>query len=138
LAELLILDAEPLSALAHARASSKATQRARAILAVAAENRALLRVPVAVLAEVCRDKSRDAAVMRVLNLRGIGVVDLNAQIARRAGHLLARHRLASAHAVDAFVVATTMVLGGGIIATHDVDDLQRLATGEPGIRIWPV
>ena len=91
-----------------------------------------------VLAEVCRDPLLDAAVMRVLNLRGIGVVDLTAPIARRAGHLLAMHKLGSAHAVDAFIVATTSVLGGGIIATHDVDDVLRLAGGDPRIRVWPI
>jgi predicted nucleic acid-binding protein len=139
-AELLILDSEALSALAHAASRARAVeaQRARAILAVAYERRALVRVPAPVLAEVCRGGARDAAIDHLLAGRGIGVVDLDARTARLAGALLARARLGSSCAVDAFVVATTVTLGGGMIATHDPGDLRRLATGAPQVRIWAI
>jgi predicted nucleic acid-binding protein len=137
-AEVLILDAEALSALAHATSRSVSAQRARAILTIAHEMGAAVRVPAPVLAEVCRGGARDAAVQRVLGGRGLVVVDLTAAIARHAGALLARARLGSAHAVDAFVVATAAALSPALIATHDPTDLGRLASRERGVRIWAV
>lgn len=105
--EALILDSEALSVLTtDARGSS--LQRARAIMTVALETRSLVRVPAPVLAELYRGPRYDAALDRVLNGRGIGVVDLTREIARQAGHLLARAKLSSVHAVDAFVVATAL------------------------------
>jgi predicted nucleic acid-binding protein len=135
-AEVLILDAEALSALAHATARSVAAARARAILAVAHEHRALVRVPSAVLAEVCRGGARDAAVNRVLASGAIAIVNLDAAIARRAGALLAAAKMSSAHAVDAFVVATAAALGRAIVATGDPDDIGRLAAREPHVSVY--
>jgi predicted nucleic acid-binding protein len=137
-AEALILDAEALGALVFASHRSVYARRARAILTVAYEERALVRVPAPVLAEVCRDVARDAAVLRVLNGRGIEVVDLTGAMARTAGGLLRRAKLGSAHAVDAFVVATAAAYGSAVIATHDPDDLERLASGLRGIRIFAI
>jgi predicted nucleic acid-binding protein len=137
-AQVLILDAEALSALAHATRRAVCAQRARAILTVAHETGAVVRVPAPVLAEVCRGGSRDAAVERVLGGRGIVVVDLTSSMARRAGALLAAADLDSAHAVDAFVVATALTLGGGTIATHDPGDIRKLASREPSIRVWAI
>jgi predicted nucleic acid-binding protein len=137
-AQALILDAEALSALAFATERSVLTRRARAILGVAYDEGALVRVPAPVLAEVCRGGARDAAVLRVLNGRGIEVVGLTAAMARTAGGLLHKAKLGSAHAVDAFVVATAVAFGSAVIATHDPDDLRRLATGLRGIRIFAV
>ncbi len=54
MAGALILDAEALNALARASERSVLADRARAILQVAHEERALVRVPAPVLAEVCR------------------------------------------------------------------------------------
>jgi predicted nucleic acid-binding protein len=137
-AQALILDAEALSALAFATERSVLTRRARAILGVAYDEGALVRVPAPVLAEVCRGGARDAAVLRVLNGRGIEVVGLTAAMGRTAGGLLHKAKLGSAHAVDAFVVATAVAFGSAVIATHDPDDLRRLATGLRGIRIFAV
>lgn len=106
MARTLILDSDALDALARARERPALARRARAILTVAHEQRALVRVPAPVLAEVCRGGSRDAPIDHVLNDRGIAVAPLTASIARRAGALLARAKLSSAHAVDAFVIAT--------------------------------
>jgi hypothetical protein len=70
--------------------------------------------------------------------RGIEVVGLTAAMARTAGGLLYKAKLGSAHAVDAFVVATALAFGSAVIATHDPDDLGRLACGLRGIRIFEV
>jgi PIN domain len=74
----------------------------------------------------------------VANGRGIVVVDLTERTARRAGALLARAGLGSAHAVDAFVVATALELGPAVIATGDPDDLGRLARGAATLRIFKI
>jgi predicted nucleic acid-binding protein len=134
----LILDAEAVNALARARERGALAERARAILQVAHEEGALVRVPAPVLAEVCRGKAFDAPVSQLLNGRGIAVVDLTERAARRAGSLLARAGLGSEHAVDAFVVATALEFGFAVIATGDPDDLRRLAKGAPSIRILAI
>jgi len=134
-ARTLILDSEALNALARPRERSALTLRARAILAVAHEEQALVRVPAPVLAEVCRGGARDAPIDHVLSDRGILVAPLTANIARRAGAILARVKLSSAHAIDAFVVATALELGSTIIATHDPDDMRRLAAGYRDVRV---
>jgi hypothetical protein len=38
-------------------------------------------------------------------------------------------------AIDALVVATAIRFGGGIVATHDPDDLRRLAARHPNVSI---
>lgn len=134
MAEILILDSEALSALAAAQRREADALRARAVLQVARDLDIPIRVPAPVLAEVCRGGARDAAVNRVL-AGGVGVVDLNRMIAQRAGALLHRLGLDSRYAVDAFVVATAAVLGPAVIATHDPDDLKRLAARESGVTI---
>lgn len=137
MAEVLILDSEALSALAHARGGAEAL-RARAILQVAHEAGAHARVPAPVLAEVCRGGGRDAAIHRVLNGKGISVLNLDRHLAQRAGAMLAAAGLDSACAVDAFVVATAASLGSTVIATGDPDDLTRLSKDERHVRIWPI
>lgn len=135
MARTLILDSEALNALGRAGERPVLALRARALLAVAHEERALVRVPAPVLAEVYRGSARDAAIDRVLNDRGIVVAPLTVSIARRAGALLARAKLSSAHAVDAFVMATAVELGPSIVATHDPDDMRRLAAGVRDVRV---
>ena len=127
MAEALILDSEALNALANAGKRGSLGLRARAIARVAHERGALLRVPAPVLAEVCRGSRLDAAVNQLLTREAIRVADLTRQIAQRAGGLLARARMASDRAVDAFVVATALEFEVSIIATADVDDLARLS-----------
>jgi hypothetical protein len=123
----LILDSEALNALARASERPVLAQRARAILRVAHEDGALVRVPAPVLAELCRGGAADALVNRVLKGRGIAVVELSANMARRAGALLARARLAPENAVDAFVVATAIEFGTAVIATGDPGDIGKLS-----------
>ena len=127
MAEALILDAEAVNALAHPLYRKALASRAAAVLRVAYDKRALVRVPAPVLAEVCRGTRYDSAVNHLLNSPGIGVHDLTRAIAQQAGHLLARVKLPSAHAVDAFVVATALQFDTAVIATGDPKDIRRLA-----------
>jgi hypothetical protein len=135
-AEALILDSEAVNALAHATEPAVLAERSRAILHVAYERRALVRVPAAVLAEVCRGSRFDAAVDRLLNDRGILVCALTRTIAQRAGGLLAKAKLSSAYAVDAFVVATALDFDAAVIATGDPDDLRRLSASHKKLRVF--
>lgn len=136
MAEALILDSEALNALANPVQRSVLAQRARAILTVAHERRALVRVPSPVLAEVCRGPRFDAAINHVLNSKGIGVCELTRPIAQRAGALLSQAKLSSAQAVDAFVVATAMQFGTAVIATSDPRDIRRLAGRSAHIKVF--
>ena len=138
MAQALILDAEALNALARASQRSVLAHRARAILRVAYEEGAMVRVPAPVLAEVCRGGPVDAPIHRVLNGRGIVVIDLTANSARRAGALLGRAKLGSAHAIDAFVIATALEFATAVIATGDPEDMARLSAGLPQLRIFGI
>ncbi len=138
MAHALILDAEALNALARASERPVLARRARAILHVAHAEGALVRVPAPVLAEVCRGGPRDAPIHHVLQGRGIVVIDLTAETSRRAGALLARAKLDSAHAVDAFVVATAIEFSSAVIATGDPDDIGRIATGLRHVAVFSI
>lgn len=138
MAEALILDSEALNALAHRAERGTLAGRARAILQVALQRGAVVRVPAPVLAEVCRGPRFDAAVDQVLAARGIVVANLTGSIARRAGQILARAKLSSAHAVDAFVVATAVEFPSSVIATGDIDDMTRLAGPFRHVRVFAV
>jgi predicted nucleic acid-binding protein len=127
MAEALILDSEALNALAFASERAVLAKRASAILRLAHDKRALVRVPSAVLAEVCRGVRHDAAINHLLNNPGIRVAELTRVAAQQAGHLLAKLKLSSTHAVDAFVVATALQFDTAVIATGDPDDIRRLA-----------
>ena len=136
MAEALILDSEALNALANAGSRGVLWTRARAILTVAYERRAQIRVPAPVLAELYRGPRLDPAIDRVLQDRGIVVHDLDRAAAKRAGHLLATAKLSSASAVDAFVVATALAFSSAVIATGDPDDLSRLAAPYRNVTIF--
>jgi len=127
MAEALILDSEALNALAYPSERAVLAQRASAILRLAYQKRALVRVPAPVLAEVCRNVRYDSAVNRLLNNPGVRVSELTRTIAQQAGHMLARLKLSSAHAIDAFVVATALQFDTAVIATGDPHDIRRLA-----------
>jgi predicted nucleic acid-binding protein len=127
-----------MNALARPSERGALAKRAQAILTVAHETGALVRVPAPVLAEVCRGGPHDAPLNRLLNGRGIVVVELRERAARTAGHLFARAGSTSAHAVDAFVVASALDYGSATIATGDADDIGRLVGVAPGIRVFPI
>jgi predicted nucleic acid-binding protein len=59
-------------------------------------------------------------------------------MARVAGHLLAAVGAGSETAIDALVIATAIRFGGGIVATHDPDDLRRLAAARPHVAILKI
>lgn len=127
MAEALILDSEAVNALAQPTKRGVLSVRARAIARIAHERGALVRVPAAVLAEVCRGSRLDAAINHLLKRDAIRVSDLTRAIAQRAGALLASADMSSAQAVDAFVVATALEFDSAVIATGDFKDLKRLS-----------
>jgi hypothetical protein len=136
MAEALILDSEAVNALANPTQRGALAERTRAILTVAHEKRALVRVPAPVLAEVCRGPRFDAAINHLLNNRGIGVCELSRETAQCAGGLLAKAKLPSRHAVDAFVVATAMEFDAAVIATGDPEDIKRLSASNRRIKVF--
>jgi predicted nucleic acid-binding protein len=138
MAEALILDSEAVNALARATERGVLAERSRAILTTALERKALVRVPAPVLAEVCRGARFDAAVNRLLLGRGIAVHELTRATAQRAGEILARAKLSSVHAVDAFVVATATEYDSAVIATGDGDDIRRLASPYRSVRVFSI
>jgi hypothetical protein len=138
LAQALILDAEAVNALARARERGALAHRARAILSLAHEMRALVRVPAPVLAEVCRGAPYDAAIHRLLNATGIGVLNLDRQISERAGALLASAGLTSVHAVDAFVVSSALAFDRACIATADAKDIATLARKHRSVTVFAI
>lgn len=82
-----------------------------------------VRVPAAVLVEVYRGAGTDKAIDAVLARGFARVVTTGARTARIAGHLPAAAGFGSEMAVDALVVATAVGFGGGLVLTHDPDDL---------------
>lgn len=138
MAQALILDSEALNALANPSSRASLFERARAILLVARDSGALVRVPAPVLAELYRGPRFDAPLDHILNSRGILVSDLSRAIARSAGHLLAKSKLSSSHAVDAFVVATALSFDSAVIATGDPSDIRRLAAPFKQIQVFPL
>jgi hypothetical protein len=130
----IILDTRALEVIADPKADPRATQHMRDLLAVAARTGTPVRVPTAVLAEAYHSTAADAAIDRVLG-NGIRPITLGKSTARHAAGLTYRDRLDSCHTVDAVVVATSIRLGGGIIATGDPNDLRSLARDQSNIKI---
>lgn len=138
MAEALVLDCEALNVLARPADRGVNAERARAVLATAHERRTLVRVPAPVLAEVYRGPRYDPAIDRLLNGKGLLVVPLTREIARIAGHLLAKAKLRSNHAVDAFVVATAMSFDAALIATGDPEDIKRLVGNQSRVKVFSI
>jgi predicted nucleic acid-binding protein len=136
MAEALILDSEAVHALAQPTARRVLAERAATILRVAHQKRALVRVPAPVLAEVCRGVRHDSAVNHLLNNPGVRVIELNRAAAQQAGQMLARLKLSSKHAIDAFVVAAALQFDTAVIATGDPDDIRRLAAPFSSIGVF--
>jgi len=93
-----------------------------------------VRVSTAVLSEAYKGTAGDATIDFVLG-RGVQAVTMGQAMARIAGGLRTRDKLDSCHTVDAFVVATSVRFGGGLIATGDPDDLKALGRDYPNIRV---
>jgi predicted nucleic acid-binding protein len=91
-----------------------------------------------VLVELYRGRGADEVIDGVL-ARGVAqVVTTGVRIARIAGHLLADANAGSEMAIDALVVATAIRLGGGVIATHDPDDMRLLAARHANVAIFSI
>ena len=133
----VVLDSEAVSVLAN-RSRGTARERVRVALTAAARLGLPVRVPAAVLVELYRGNRADAAIDRLLDGRGIGVVTTGRAVARVAGQLRHRDRLDSCHVVDCFLVATAVRLGGGLVVTADGDDLSRRARAHPNVRIHDI
>jgi predicted nucleic acid-binding protein len=136
MAEALILDSEAVTALAQPTARRVLAERAAAILRVAHDKRALIRVPAPVLAEVSRGVRYDSAINHLLNNPGVRVIELDRVAAQHAGQMLARLKLSSAHAIDAFVVAIALQFDTAVIATGDPVDIRRLAAPFPKLGVF--
>lgn len=124
---VLVLDSEAVSCLARPHQNELRLRRVRAALRSAHRMNAAVRIPSVVLVELYRGPRHDEPIDALLG-RGIAqVITTGSRVARIAGHLLATAEAGSELAVDAVVVATAVRLGGGIVATHDPADLERLA-----------
>lgn len=92
-------------------------------------------MPTTVVAEVVTGRGpRDARVNRLL--QGCELVPLTELLARRAAGL--RHRARRGSVVDASVVATAEVRGGGVVLTGHVDDLRALTARSPIVTVAPI
>jgi predicted nucleic acid-binding protein len=100
------------------------------------DRNAPVRIPAAVLVELYRGRGTDEAIDLVLSRGFAQVVTTGVRIARIAGHLLAAAGAGSEMAVDALVVATAIRLGGGVVATHDPDDIRLLASTHRNVSVF--
>ena len=135
---VLVLDSEAVSALARPRVDQVRHQRVRAAMRSAHRLNAPIRVPSVVLVELYRGRGIDEAVDSVLSRGFAQVVTTGARTARIAGHLLSSAGAGSEAAIDALVVATAVRFGGGVVVTHDPDDLRHLAADSPNVAIFEI
>ena len=133
---MLLLDSEALSALAHGPAGRR--ERVRALLTEARGRELPIATVSVVLAEVIRGRAQDAAVFGAIRRERIISRSVDTLTAVRAGQLLGASRRGSEHAVDAFLVAVADLVGGAVIATVDIDDLEDLAEHAKGVKIASV
>lgn len=92
-----------------------------------------LTVPAVVIAEWWRDRQWDAARW----LSGVEVEPVDEALARIAGEVLGELRLGREHTIDAIVMASA-AQRGDTVYTSDFDDMTRLATKFPGVRVLGV
>lgn len=90
------------------------------------------------LVELYRGRGADEVVDGVLARGFAQVVTTGVRMARIAGHLLADANVGSELAIDALVVATAVRLGGGIVVTHDPDDMRLLAARHRNVSILDI
>jgi predicted nucleic acid-binding protein len=92
-----------------------------------------LTVPAVVIAEWWRDRQWDAARW----LDGVEVEPVDEALARTAGEVLGELRLGREHTIDAIVMASA-AQRGDTVYTSDFDDMARLATKFPSVRVLTV
>jgi predicted nucleic acid-binding protein len=130
---MLLLDSEALSAIARGPAVRR--DRVRALVSAMRARGMPVGTVAAVLSEVVRGRRADAEVFAGLRRERVQVHPVDTRVGVRAGQLLGAAKRGSELAVDAFVVAVADLAGGGIIATVDIDDLERLAAGAKRVKI---
>jgi len=108
-------------------------RRALALWEKWALNGTTLTVPAVVIAEWWRDRQWDAARW----LEGVEVEPVDEALARIAGEVLGELRLGREHTIDAIVMASA-AQRGDTLYTSDFDDMTRLATKFPGVRVMGV
>jgi predicted nucleic acid-binding protein len=110
------------------RRKRRATEAFRAIV----RHGLLPVVPAVVYAEWWRGRSD----IREEILQAVTVEDMPPLLCRAAGEALGAVRGASL--VDAVVMASAALRGGGVVYTGDVDDLKRLQRHFPTVLVLPV
>ncbi|WP_109510325.1 PIN domain-containing protein [Nocardioides speluncae] len=133
---MLLLDSEALSAVAHGPAVRR--DRVRALIAQARDREYSVATVSAVLAEVVRGRSADAAVFSGLRRERVTVHPVDSRVGVRAGQLLGAAGSGSELAIDAFLVAVADLAGGAVVATVDVTDLSALAAQTDRVTIAPI
>ncbi len=133
---MLLLDSEALSAIARGPAVRR--DRVRALVTEMRRRELPVATVAAVLAEVVRGRSADAAVFAGLRRERVEVRPVDTAVGVRAGQLLGAAGAGSALAVDAFVVAVADLAGGAVIATTDTADLSRLGAYASAVTVASV
>ncbi|PZS35453.1 MAG: hypothetical protein DLM61_01850 [Pseudonocardiales bacterium] len=130
---MLLLDSEGLSAMAHGPASRR--DRVRALIVEMRRRDLPIATVAAVLSEVVRGRAADAGVFAGLRRERVMVHPVDTRVGVRAGQLLGSVGAGSELAVDAFLIAVADLAGGAVVATVDLNDLQRLAAYTTGVSI---
>ena len=92
---------------------SRAIERGRAIV-----------VPAGVVAQVWRDPSRQVRLARLLNAEDVVIADLDLELARAVGRLLAARD--ASDVIDASVAVLARQYAAAVV-TSDADDIRRLS-----------
>jgi len=117
--------------------------RLRALLGEAVQRDASVLVPAVVCAEVCRGVKWTRSVEAVLGRHdrrraerpAVKVVATDFTLARAVGAVLNAASANSRDLVDAHCVAICAAHGGGLVVTADPDDILRLASAVPSVRV---
>ena len=135
----LILDADGLDALTE----QPPPDRLRALLAEAWERKSDVLVPALVCAECCRGAGRTRAVESALARHretraarpAVRVVPTDFDLARHVGSVLHGAGADTEDIVDAHSIAVASMHGRAVVVTADPDDILRLASAMPTVRI---
>jgi predicted nucleic acid-binding protein len=112
-------------------------QRGTMLLRAAREHRAQLLVPTPVVAEWWRGRSDVRERIRA----AVTIVPYPLRAAEAAGIVLGKirgERERARLAVDVMVMAFAATHGGDLVYTSDVEDLQKVTTHFPGVRVLGV